>query len=62
MELVALMNAKKVVLTLLVLFLGFWMIQEPHGFADATTTLAAGSWDALTGLFRGLIRFFGELG
>ena len=28
------MNAKKVVGILLVLFLGFWMFQDPHGFAQ----------------------------
>jgi hypothetical protein len=52
------MNTKKVVVILLVLFLGFWMFQDPHGFAKS---LGAGTWDALTSVFRGLIRFIGEL-
>ncbi|GAA2154828.1 hypothetical protein GCM10009844_41150 [Nocardioides koreensis] len=55
------MNAKKVVLVLLVLFLGFWMFQDPHGFAVSARELFSGSWDALTVVFRGLIRFLGEL-
>ncbi|HEV7875858.1 MAG TPA: hypothetical protein VGP00_04235 [Nocardioides sp.] len=55
------MNGKKVVLTLLVVFLGFWMYQDPHGFAVAAKALGSGSWAALTDLFQGLIRFLGEL-
>ena len=55
------MNAKKGLLLLLVVFLGFWMFQDPHGFAATTKTAAAGGWDALTTVFDGLIRFFGEL-
>jgi hypothetical protein len=55
------MNTKKVVVILLVLFLGFWMFQDPHGFAVAAKSLGAGTWDALTSVFRGLIRFIGEL-
>ena len=55
------MNAKKVVLVLVVLFLGFWMFQDPKGFADVATSVGSGSWDALTVVFRGLIRFLGEL-
>ena len=55
------MNTKKVVLTLLVVFLGFWMFNDPHGFAVSAKSLSAGSWEALTEFFQGLIRFFGEL-
>jgi hypothetical protein len=55
------MNRKKVLLTLLVLFLGFWMFQDPHGFAQTTQSAGSGTWDAMTTVFRGLIRFFGEL-
>jgi hypothetical protein len=56
------MNAKKVVLLLLVVFLGFWMVQDPHGFAVAAKELGASTWDGLTVVFQGLIRFFSELG
>lgn len=55
------MNAKKVVLVLLVLFLGFWMFQDPKGFAATAASIGSGSWDALTVVFRGLIRFLREL-
>ncbi len=36
------MNTKKVVLTLLVVFLGFWMFNDPHGFAVSAKSLSAG--------------------
>ncbi|MFC6286637.1 hypothetical protein ACFP3Q_10520 [Nocardioides sp. GCM10027113] len=55
------MNRKKVVLTLLVLFLGFWMFSDPKGFAVAAKALGAGSWALLTDVFNGLIRFAREL-
>ena len=55
------MNVKKVVGILLLLFLGFWMFQDPSGFADAAKTLGDGTWTALTSVFQGLIRFIGEL-
>jgi hypothetical protein len=55
------MNGKKVLLTLLVVFLGFWMFHDPHGFSVAAKSLGSGSWDALTQLFTGLIRFFDQL-
>jgi hypothetical protein len=55
------MNAKKLIGILLVLFLGFWMFQDPHGFAQTATTLGEGTWTALTSVFSGLIRFIDEL-
>lgn len=55
------MNAKKVVGILLVLFLGFWMFQDPRGFAEAAKTLGDGTWTALTTIFQGLITFIGDL-
>jgi len=55
------MNAKKVIGILLVLFLGFWMFQDPHGFAQTARTLGGGTWTALTTVFRGLIDVIGEL-
>lgn len=55
------MNTKKVVLTLLVVFLGFWMFNDPHGFAVSAKSLGAGSWDVLTQFFQGLIRFTREM-
>ena len=29
------MNAKKIILVVVVVFLGFWMLTEPNGLADA---------------------------
>lgn len=55
------MNRKKVLLVLLVLFLGFWMFQDPQGFAASLKSLAGGTWELLTDVFRGLIRFVREL-
>ncbi|MBB6629257.1 hypothetical protein H5V45_18160 [Nocardioides sp. KIGAM211] len=48
-------------LTLLVVFLGFWMYHDPHGFAVSAKALGSGSWDALSSLFTGLIRFFDQM-
>ena len=36
------MNAKKVLLILLVVFLGFWMFQDPHGFAVSAKAAGGG--------------------
>ncbi|MGZ4446154.1 MAG: hypothetical protein ACXVWZ_05455 [Nocardioides sp.] len=55
------MIPKKLLLVLLVVFLGFWMYQDPHGFAVSAKSLGHGSWGALTALFQGLIRFFDQL-
>ena len=55
------MKPKKLLLPLLVVFLGFWMFNDPHGFAVSAKSLGSGTWSALTDVFRGLIRFFGEL-
>ncbi len=55
------MNVKKLIGIVLVLFLGFWMFQDPSGFADAAKTLGDGTWTALTSVFSGLITFIDEL-
>jgi hypothetical protein len=55
------MTAKKVIGLVLVLFLGFWMFQDPHGFAETAKTLGDGTWTALSTVFSGVIRFIGEL-
>ncbi len=52
------MNAKKIILVVVVVFLGFWMLTEPRGLADA----AEGAWDLTEELFVGVIDFFGALG
>ncbi|GAA1997980.1 MULTISPECIES: hypothetical protein [Nocardioides] len=53
---------KKVVIALVVVFLGFWMFTDPRGLADAAGG-AGGQIAAWTGdFFSALIRFVGELG
>jgi hypothetical protein len=52
------MNAKKIILVVVVVFLGFWMLTEPSGMADA----AEGGWGVTEELFRGVIDFFEALG
>jgi hypothetical protein len=52
------MNAKKITLVVVIVFLGFWMLTEPSGMADA----AEGAWGLTEELFRGVIDFFGALG
>ena len=55
------MDAKKLLLVLAVVFLGFWMFTDPNGLADAATTGADTAWGLTTQLFRALINFFGAL-
>jgi hypothetical protein len=55
------MDAKKMVLVLAVVFLGFWMFTDPRGLADAAATSAGAAWAIATQLFQALIRFFSAL-
>jgi hypothetical protein len=55
------MNAKKVLLGLVVVFLGFWMFTDPRGLADAASTGASAVWGLLTQVFDAVIRFVGAL-
>lgn len=55
------MDAKKLLLALGVVFLGFWMFKDPQGLADAAGTSAGAAWVMATRLFQALIRFFGAL-
>lgn len=55
------MDAKKAVLALLVVFLGFWMFTDPRGLADAAGAAGSGGWSLLTQVFDALIRFVGAL-
>jgi len=49
---------KKTVLLLVVLFLGFWLVQDPNGFAASAKQTGAAIWDLLVQLFDGIISFF----
>jgi hypothetical protein len=52
---------KKLLLALVVLFLGFWLFTDPHGLAHATKDSAGQSWDLSTQMFTALIAFFHAL-
>ena len=52
---------KKLLLALVVLFLGFWLFTDPHGLARATTNSAGETWGASTQLFAALIKFLHAL-
>jgi hypothetical protein len=48
---------KKILPVLLVLFLGFWLVTDPHGLARATRSSA----DGTSSLFTSLITFLRAL-
>ena len=52
---------KKVVVGLLVVFLGFWMVTDPGGLADAAGGAGSGAWQLTQSFFSAVITFFGEL-
>lgn len=49
---------KKGVGLLVILFLGFWLVQDPNGFADSAKNAASAIWDLLIKLFDSSISFF----
>jgi len=55
------MNAKKGVLIVLVLFLGFYLINDPRGLADLAGEGGGKAWDLTIQLFEATIRFLNEL-
>ncbi len=48
---------KKGVGLLVILFLGFWLVQDPSGFADSAKGAFTALWDVLVKLFDSVIRF-----
>lgn len=52
---------KGLVIGLLVLFLGFWMVQDPAGLGRSTADLAGWTWDTLSMVFTAGIDFVGGL-
>ncbi|HWM72423.1 MAG TPA: hypothetical protein VNQ53_01720 [Nocardioides sp.] len=55
------MNWKKVILVVVVLFLGFWLLRDPNGLADAAQSGGGNLWDLTEDLFSGAIDFFSAL-
>lgn len=55
------MDAKKLLLALLVVFVGFWMFTDPRGLADAAGEGGVAAWVLTTQLFRALIDFLSVL-
>ncbi len=49
---------KKGGILLVVLFLGFWLVQDPSGFADSAKQTGSTLWELLVQIFRGIISFF----
>ncbi len=55
------MNVKKVVIALVVVFLGFWMFTDPNGLAQAAKSAGDQTWVLARQLFTAVIDFFGAL-
>jgi hypothetical protein len=55
------MSAKKGVLAILVLFLGFYMFTDPGGLAAMARSGGGNGWDLITKFFEATIRFLNEL-
>ncbi len=53
---------KKGVVLLVILFLGFWLVQDPNGFAGSAKETGGALWDLLAQLFESFISFFKSLG
>ena len=55
------MSAKKALLAVVLVFLGFWMFTDPGGLASAAKAAATQTWELAEALFQAVIRFFGAL-
>ena len=49
---------KKGVGLLVILFLGFWLVQDPNGLASSAQSFGSGAWELLTTLFGSIMTFF----
>jgi hypothetical protein len=52
---------KTLVIVILVVFLGFWMVQSPNQLATFASDAAAWTWDMTTMVFTGVIDFLNAL-
>jgi len=55
------MDAKKGVLAVVVLFIGFYLFTDPAGLADLAAVGGSKGWDLTTQLFEATIKFLNEL-
>lgn len=51
------MDVKKIAVIAVVVFLGYWMFNDPSGLADIAKTTGDQGWDLTTQLFAGIIDF-----
>jgi len=54
-------NSKKLVLLMVVVFLGFWMFNDPTGLAEIAKEGSAKGWDLTAELFSATIDFIKQL-
>ena len=52
---------KKGVGLLVILFLGFWLVQDPNGLANSAQEAGATIWNVLSTLFTSLREFFSSI-
>lgn len=55
------MDAKKLIALVVVVFLGFWMLNDPTGLADTAKSAGSEGWGMTEQLFTGVIDFVGAL-
>ena len=48
---------KKLLLVVVVVFLGFWMVTDPHGLAHATRDSAGQTWQLSSQMVSAVIKF-----
>ncbi len=54
--------AKKVLIVVLVLFLGYWLVQAPNSFASFTQDTGSWLWSMAQSLFESVIDVLDSLG
>ena len=55
------MDAKKLIAVVVVVFLGFWMLNDPAGLADTAKSAGGEGWSVTEQLFTGVIDFVDTL-
>ncbi len=55
------MDAKKLIVLVAIVFVGFWMFTDPNGLASTSKSLASEGWSLSTDAFRGIIDFVGAM-